>query len=223
MGQLIDDLLIFSRMAKTEMQHTEVDLPAMVQEVVNEFQAQTQDRHVIWELQPISAVQGDPAMLRQVYVNLVSNAVKYTRRRDSARIEIGELPNDSPERVFFVRDNGAGFNMAYAEKLFGVFQRLHRADEFEGSGIGLANVRRIVHRHGGRTWAEGKVDQGATIYFSLPKQPLVIYPLVAAESNGHRVAASAGAALDYQPSTNGGPQSTNKDKPANRICAHASP
>ena len=120
-----------------------------------------------WKIAPLPRIQGDPAMLSQVFVNLLGNAVKYTRGRTPAEIEIGVQGEEDGRIIFFVRDNGAGFDPRYAGKLFGVFQRLHRADEFEGTGIGLANVRRIMTRHGGRTWADGQVNQGATFFFTL--------------------------------------------------------
>ncbi|TAJ96777.1 MAG: hypothetical protein EPO39_19845 [Candidatus Manganitrophaceae bacterium] len=169
MGNLIDDLLLFSRTAKTEMRIGRVRLDSLVREVIRELQPDLDGREIAWTIGPLPEVEGDAALLRQVWANLIGNAVKYTRTRPRADIEIG-VTSGKEERIFFVRDNGAGFDPRYAGKLFGVFQRLHRSDEFEGTGIGLANVRRIVHRHGGRTWGEGEVDQGATFYFSLPKK-----------------------------------------------------
>lgn len=170
MGMLIDDLLIFSRMSRTELRHAKVSLDALVHEAIHGLQNETSGRPIQWTIASLPEVEADPAMLRQVWVNLIANAVKYSRPRTPAEIEIG-CNTDDGEFVFFVRDNGVGFDMQYAHKLFGVFQRLHRAEEFEGTGIGLANVRRIIHRHGGRTWAEGKLDGGATFFFSLPKTP----------------------------------------------------
>ena len=170
MRDLIDDLLAFSHLGKSEMQKTEVNLDELVQEVVGEFRVDTEDRNIAWEIRPLPAVQADRALLRLVLLNLISNAVKFTGTRAQAKIEIGSAPNGGGETVIFIRDNGAGFDPQYADKLFGVFQRLHSKDEFEGTGIGLANVQRIIHRHGGRTWAEGVVDGGATFYFSIPKQ-----------------------------------------------------
>ncbi len=167
MGMLIDDLLSFSRMGRVEMREHRVALDGMMQETLHGLEMATKERNIEWQVAPLPSVTGDASMLRQVLANLVGNAVKYTRGRDPARIEIGCAGEEDGRIIFFVRDNGAGFDMQYVHKLFGVFQRLHRADEFEGTGIGLANVRRIIARHGGRTWAEGRLDEGATFYFTL--------------------------------------------------------
>jgi light-regulated signal transduction histidine kinase (bacteriophytochrome) len=170
MGNLIDDLLAFSRMGRQALSFRPVDLGNLARDVIRELKPDTTGRNIDWRIGDLPLVSGDKAMLRIVLANLIANAVKFTRPRARAKIEIGCLPSEDAETVIFVRDNGVGFDMDYADKLFGVFQRLHRDDEFEGTGIGLANVRRIINRHGGRTWAEGTVDQGATFYFSLPKK-----------------------------------------------------
>ena len=168
MGNLIDDLLDFARIGKAELRTTTVNLDPLVHETVDEFQAETAGRNIVWEIHPLPTVRADRDLLRLVLVNLVSNAVKFTGHRAAAKIEIGCLPSAVGETVIFIRDNGAGFDPQYAGKLFGVFQRLHSQDKFAGTGIGLANVQRIIQRHGGRVWAEGAVDGGATFYFSLP-------------------------------------------------------
>jgi PAS domain S-box-containing protein len=168
MGRLIDDLLAFSRTARAELRKSTIDLAGMVRSAVRDLEQDARNREVEWIIQELPEVQADPALLRQVILNLLSNALKYTRPRRPARIEIGAR-DEGGEQVIFFRDNGVGFDMRYAHKLFGVFQRLHRAADFEGTGVGLANVRRIVYRHGGRTWAEGEVDRGATFYIALPK------------------------------------------------------
>ncbi len=168
MGALIDDLLIFSRMGRAEMRQTKVESDSLVHEILESLQSETQGRNIEWKITPLPQIKADPAMLRQVWTNLIANAVKYSRPRDPARIEIG-CNEQNGDWVFYVRDNGVGFDMSYAHKLFGVFQRLHRAEEFEGTGIGLANVQRIVLRHGGRVWAEGKLADGAAFFFALPK------------------------------------------------------
>ncbi len=169
MGDLIDDLLTFSRVGKTEMRKTDVPLEELIHDTLSDFQAETAGRDIVWKIQPLPVVRADRALLRLVFVNLLSNAVKFTGRRAGAVIEIGCGPGRDDETVIFIRDNGAGFDPRYAGKLFGVFQRLHGEAEFEGTGIGLANVQRIVQRHGGRAWAEGAVDAGATFYISIPK------------------------------------------------------
>jgi len=152
------------------MRHQHMSLAALVEEARRELRHDAEGRDIDWKIGKLPDVRGDPIMIRQVIINLISNALKYTRKCKQAKIQIATTVSDD-ETVFFVRDNGVGFDMQYADKLFGVFQRLHPANKFEGVGIGLANVRRIVHRHGGRTWAEGKVDGGATFYFSIPKKP----------------------------------------------------
>ncbi len=169
MGTLIDNLLSFSRMGRNEIAKSQVDLSQLVQDVIQEFKPEAEEREVQWKISALPSVNGDQAMLRIVLANLIANALKFTRPCQAAEIEIGCLPDQDNEIIVFIRDNGVGFDMAYADKLFGVFQRLHPADEFEGIGIGLANVRRIINRHGGRTWAEGQVNQGATFYFSLSR------------------------------------------------------
>jgi signal transduction histidine kinase len=168
MGRLIDDLLTFSRMGRAEMRHIPLRLDRLVEDVQSELLGETVGREVVWRVQPLPEVQGDPDLLRLALFNLLSNAVKYTRGRQPAVIEVGTLPGSGNDVVVYVRDNGVGFDMQYVDKLFGVFQRLHHADEFEGVGIGLANVRRIVTRHGGQTWAESRPGEGATFYMSLP-------------------------------------------------------
>lgn len=176
MGILIDDLLVFSRMGRAELRHSQVDSNALVHEAVHSLQPECEGRNIDWVIADLPEVTADPTMFRQVWINLIANAIKYTRPRDRARIEISCLPTSADEHIFRVRDNGVGFDMQYVNKLFGVFQRLHRADEFEGTGIGLANVSRIVQRHGGRVWADAKVNEGASFYFSLPKTAKPIIP-----------------------------------------------
>jgi K+-sensing histidine kinase KdpD len=168
MGNLIDDLLAFSRIGRAETKKTLVSLDQLVKEVVAEIGQDTRGRDIVWKIHPLPVCCGDRSMLRLVIFNLLSNAVKFTRVRAQAEIEIGCVDGGNEVEVF-VRDNGAGFDMQYVDKLYGVFQRLHLPEEFEGTGIGLATVRRITHRHGGNVRAEGGVDQGATFYFSLPK------------------------------------------------------
>jgi PAS domain S-box-containing protein len=170
MGRMISDLLTLSRLGRAEMHKVRLALGDMVKDVQRELSAQLQNRPIDWIVGDLPEVYADPVLLRQALVNLVSNALKFTRSRSDARIEIGTVPNEA-EDAFFVRDNGVGFDMKYASKLFGVFQRLHAATEYEGTGIGLANARRILQRHGGRIWAESTPNEGATFYFTLPRPP----------------------------------------------------
>jgi light-regulated signal transduction histidine kinase (bacteriophytochrome) len=167
MSRLVDDLLSLSRLARAEMHRQEVDLSAMAQAVAAELQAANPGRSVEFVIAPGVRGRGDPHMLRVVLDNLLGNAWKYTSKHATARIEFGCMEKDG-QPAYFVRDDGAGFDMAYVGKLFGAFQRLHAADDFEGTGIGLATVQRIIHRHVGRVWAEGAVEQGATFYFTVP-------------------------------------------------------
>ncbi len=166
MGVLIDDLLAFARLSRQRVNRQSVDTNKLALNVLEELKAQLDGRQVEIKVGELPVCHGDPALLKQVWVNLISNAIKYTRGREPAIVEI-DCAREKDENVFLVRDNGAGFDMQYANKLFGVFQRLHRNDEFEGTGVGLAIVQRIVHRHGGRVWADAAVNCGATFYFTL--------------------------------------------------------
>jgi light-regulated signal transduction histidine kinase (bacteriophytochrome) len=166
MGKLIDGLLTFSHLSRQPVTCGEVDASHLVQESIEELSHQPGNHKIEWRVGNLPACHGDPMLLKQVWTNLLSNAAKYTRDREHAIVEIG-CENWGGETVYFVRDNGVGFDMQYAEKLFGVFQRLHRADQFEGVGVGLAIVERIIRRHGGRIWAESAVDRGATFYFTI--------------------------------------------------------
>jgi PAS domain S-box-containing protein len=169
MGILIDDLLTFSHIGRSVIMKTQVSLNQLIREVLQDLQEETKERDIIWKIEEMPEVYGDRTMLKHMLINLISNALKFTRRRIQVNIEIGCIPEED-EYVFFIRDNGVGFDMNYVDKLFNVFQRLHKQEEFEGTGIGLANVKRIITRHGGRVWADGAIDQGATFYFSLPKE-----------------------------------------------------
>lgn len=169
MGILIDDLLGFSRIGRAETRKVAVDLERLVPQVIAELSQDTGGRDIDWKIGALPFCYGDRSMLRIVFVNLISNAIKFTRDRPRAEIELGCSRQDKDQVEIFVKDNGAGFDMEHATKLFGVFQRLHLPEEFEGTGIGLATVQRIVHRHGGTCWAEGALDHGATFHFTVPR------------------------------------------------------
>ena len=166
MGNLIDDLLSFSRLSRAQMCKRTINVRRLVQDALEELQSQREGRHIDLRIGDLPACEGDPTLLKQVWINLLSNAIKYTQKRESAVIEIG-CNAAGGASVYHVRDNGTGFDMRYAHKLFGVFQRLHRAEDYDGTGVGLAIVQRIIHRHGGRVWADAVLDQGATFYFTL--------------------------------------------------------
>jgi signal transduction histidine kinase len=166
MGRLVDDLLALSQVGRQELAFQETALDSLVAQVVEDLASESAGRDVEWKIGELFSVECDPGLMKQVFMNLLSNAVKYTRRQEHAVIQVGQCMQ-SGERVIFIRDNGAGFEMQYADKLFGVFQRLHKARDFEGTGVGLAIVQRIIRKHGGRIWAEAAVDQGATFFFKL--------------------------------------------------------
>jgi light-regulated signal transduction histidine kinase (bacteriophytochrome) len=166
MATLIDDLLKLARVTRAEMRTERVDLSGIAREIALDIQRATPDREVEFAIAPDLEAQGDTRLLRVVLDNLLRNGWKYTGKQPKPRVEFTAV-DDNGDRVFVIKDNGAGFDMRYADKLFGVFQRLHSAAEFEGTGVGLATVRRIINRHGGRIWAEGAVDQGATFFFTL--------------------------------------------------------
>ncbi|MBL9134795.1 MAG: HAMP domain-containing protein [Verrucomicrobiales bacterium] len=202
MGRLIDDLLEFSRMGRKDLEKEQFPMATVVDAALAELAGDIPPRAITWRIDPLPEVTADPALIKQVWLNLLSNAIKYTRLRADACIQIRctqPLPN---EFEFAVQDNGTGFDMKYVHKLFGVFQRLHRAEEFEGTGIGLANVRRIIVRHGGRVWAESAVDQGATFYFTLPRQTETSTPNVASAPAANH-AAPPTPTIDPQPPSYG--------------------
>jgi len=167
MGQLVDDLLTFTRLTRLPLNKRYVNMDELVRRVADDFAAEREGRQTALSIETLPGTEGDPALLRHVWAALISNALKFTRDQAVADIRIGSLQAGT-ETVYFIRDNGIGFDMRYATKLFGVFQRLHHPDEFEGTGVGLAIVQRIIHRHGGRIWADAAVGQGATFYFALP-------------------------------------------------------
>jgi signal transduction histidine kinase len=169
MGRLIDDLLAFSRLSRKQIEASPVNMTELANDVFQQLKDAFIDQNIQFNLAALPGTAGDPSLIRQVFVNLLSNAAKYSRPRAQTVIDVnGRCENG--DCIYYVKDNGVGFDMTYAQKLFGVFQRLHSVEEFEGTGVGLAIVQRIIHRHGGRVWAEGKVDEGATFYFSLPKE-----------------------------------------------------
>jgi light-regulated signal transduction histidine kinase (bacteriophytochrome) len=170
-GELIDDLLEFSKLGRQGMSFRLVKMAELAHEVADDLRIMREGRQVDLVIGDLPSCKGDRRFLKIIWTNLLTNALKYTKNRKETRIEIGWMPDDASEQsvIYYIKDNGIGFNMAYAHKLFGVFQRLHRREEFDGTGVGLAVVQRIIHRHNGRVWADGKVDEGATFFISLRK------------------------------------------------------
>ncbi|MEA5495842.1 sensor histidine kinase [Limnoraphis robusta] len=168
-GRMIDDLLLFSRTGRAEMQYTTVNMEQLVQSIKLQIELRCEPRKIIWKIDSLPAVTGDRNLFQQVWQNLLENAVKYSSKKEQTEIHVGSISGDQ-KITYFVKDNGIGFEMNSVNRLFGIFQRLENAQQFDGSGIGLANVRRIIHRHGGQVWAEGNLGEGATFYFSLPRE-----------------------------------------------------
>jgi light-regulated signal transduction histidine kinase (bacteriophytochrome) len=169
MGQLIDDLLSFSRLGRKEMYSSKIDMEGLAVSVLNELIKDENQERMDFQIGKLPPVKADSSLMRQVWFNLLANAIKFSSKKEQAVLEVGSKTTKE-ELIYFVRDNGAGFEMEYADKLFGVFQRLHTESEFSGTGVGLAIVQRIIRRHGGRVWAEGEVEKGATFYFALPRK-----------------------------------------------------
>ena len=169
MGQLIDDILLLSRAGRQEMNLGKLDMSALAKNVYQEFEQETKTRNISFVVQDMPAVEADRALMTQVLTNLIGNAIKFTKKTENPKIEFC-YTEDEDNYIYQIKDNGAGFNMKYYDKLFGLFQRLHSQEEFEGTGVGLSIVQRIISRHNGRVWGEGEVGKGATIYFSLPKK-----------------------------------------------------
>jgi light-regulated signal transduction histidine kinase (bacteriophytochrome) len=169
MGQLIDDLLAFSRMGRQDMPKTRIDMQSMVNEIIHELNPDGKRDGFEWAVQALPPAKGDINTIRQVWINLLSNAIKYSGKKEAPRIEIGSFVHEE-QTAFFIRDNGIGFDNRYRDKLFKVFQRLHSPSQFEGTGVGLALVAKIISKHGGKVWAEGEVNKGACFYFSLPNE-----------------------------------------------------
>ena len=169
MSLLIDELLTYSRLGRTNLKTVSLLLNPIIDDIINEASDITRDRNISWKVGKLPEVKADPTLIRLVLQNLIDNSIKFTGKKNKAEIEISFDEKNKKEYEFYVKDNGAGFNMEYANKLFGVFQRLHSNEEFEGTGIGLATVRRIIRRHSGKVWAKGSDNEGATFYFTLPR------------------------------------------------------